>query len=99
MPPAAPVSGLWLRYGSGAVLASPDQLRFAADDELLAAHTITNPALLRGLQHRGPARLRLCSNRCRALDAGGPSFEFHAFFFDIRASEYWAFVAQRCCAH
>ena len=44
---AAPHS-YWLRYGPSVVLASGEQLRFASEDELLAAHYIPHYALERG---------------------------------------------------
>ena len=50
---AAPISGIWLRYGPGTVLAAPEQLRFASEDEMLAAHTITNTDLLNPQPVRG----------------------------------------------
>ena len=35
----------WLRYGSAVVLVTGEQLRFASEDELIAAHTIPQEAL------------------------------------------------------
>ena len=51
--PEGPTSGAaphsyWLRYGPSVVLASGEQLRFASEDELLAAHYIPHYALERG---------------------------------------------------
>ncbi|CAK0810251.1 unnamed protein product, partial [Prorocentrum cordatum] len=37
---------VWLRYGHTTVLAAPESLRFASEDELLAMHTYVNPDLL-----------------------------------------------------
>ena len=46
--------GIWLRHGPSLVLASPQQLRFALEEELLAARSVSDD--LRTVRSRGSRR-------------------------------------------
>ena len=80
-------SSYWLRYGPSVILASGEQLRFASEDELLAAHYVPHYAVEQG-SDRGARNYVDIRNQLQQpmlqLQGGGVNADFWRTFPDGR---------------